>query len=260
MNKENMFVLSRRALLLLSIGATVYSNGSLVLENAALNKPTTQGPSTHRYLHHFYESSFAVDGKISTLFPDCAGVDTANVMWWTVDLIRSRKIHKVRILTRFNSDFRRENFTIDGFHEDPTQASGFQRNFGQICTSRVDQLDAGVFSDLACSYVMETRFVRIVKHGYAHLALCEVQVLAEVLGNEAAYKVVPKSSAQIMPKETVGKFNTATSCAVALAGDKEHNGFQFKSQAGECIKFQTSPFRGDNSVDPSTSWDLYTVL
>ena len=220
MNRKHTFVL-RGLVLLLSLIAKIYSNVTPELENSALNKPTVQGPRTHRYIDHYYKSSFAVDGNPSPLFPYCAAVDTDNVMWWAVDLTRSRKIHSVIILTRSDSRFRLENFTVDGFDSDPRKEPGFPRNFGQICVSRVDQLDTAVWTELPCSAVMETRFVRIVKHGYDHLALCEMEILAEVIGNEVAYKFAPKSIAQTLSNQNVGQFDTAPSCGVALVQDKD---------------------------------------
>ena len=247
-------------LLLLSFVARGFSSTAASLENAALNKPTSQGPRTHRYYDYYYESSFAVDGDINTLFHFCAAVDTDNVMWWIVDLTRSRKIHSVRILSRANSDFRLENFTVDGFDDDPRKAPGFPRNFGQICASRVDKVGAAEWAEMTCAGVIETRFVRIVKHGYAHLALCEVQVLAEVIGNETTYTSAGKYAAEVESKSKVGKFETAVSCAVALVQDREHNGFQFNRESRECLSFQNSPLRGDDGVESSTVWNMYTVV
>ncbi|KAK3792404.1 hypothetical protein RRG08_045947 [Elysia crispata] len=63
MNRKHTFVL-RGLVLLLSLIAKIYSNVTPELENSALNKPTVQGPRTHRYIDHYYKSSFAVDGPI----------------------------------------------------------------------------------------------------------------------------------------------------------------------------------------------------
>ncbi|GFR96826.1 fucolectin-like [Elysia marginata] len=251
-------------ILLLSLGASVYSRRGLVarLENAALNKPTLQGPNTHRYLDHFYKSSFAVDGNPSSLFPDCAGVDTADIMWWIVDLTRSRKIHAVRILPRQDSSYSLENFTIDMFDDDPRLTSGFPRNFGQICASQIDKIGPGKWTGLSCTAIMKKRFVRIVKHGNSHMALCEVEILAEELDESTgqAYKIKPKTAATVDAKTYVGQFPTAMYCAVALFDDNEPNGFQFDTETRQCFVFQTSPLRGDAGVESSATYDTYTVL
>ncbi|GFR96824.1 fucolectin-like [Elysia marginata] len=246
--------------LLLSLGVNVYSRRGLVarLENAALNKPTVQGPNTFMSC----KSSFAVDGNASPLNPYCAEIRLTNVMWWMVDLIRSRNIHTIRILTRQNTPARLENFTIDMFDEDPRDTMGFPNNFGQVCASHVDKIGPGEWIGLSCVAIIRKRFVRIVKHGNDHLSLCEVEVLAEEIGESTgqAYKIRPETAATVDAKTYVGEFPTAMYCAVALLDDKEPNGFQFDTESRQCFLFQTSPFRGDTGVESSATCSTYTVL
>ena len=142
------------------------------VSNVALDNPAYQGPST------LTPASLAVDGKEGTHYAVCAHTtEFIDPKWWMVDLQDEHWIHRVSILNRGDEyGDRLQNFTVDIFREDPRTMPGFPNTIGKICARHTAAVGLGAWAVLPCHpEPLIGRFVRVIKWGFEHLALCEVR-------------------------------------------------------------------------------------
>ena len=155
---------------------TLFQNDEAVMfcvANVALKKPTDQGPGTE-IGHKGYK---AVDGIETDNWHGCTQTTKAKVTWWMVDLLAVYKIHSLAVLNTDRYGGLLQNFTVDIFMTDPRELPGFPDISGEICAYHKSSVPDSQWAELNCTSASSIgRFVRVIKRGFYHLALCEVRM------------------------------------------------------------------------------------
>ncbi|RUS71206.1 hypothetical protein EGW08_021031 [Elysia chlorotica] len=259
-------------------------------QNAALYKPTFQGPDTLKLSQQYYkyndstifQSGKAVDGLVGTHFSQCTHtVQDADYFWWMVDLQDVYIIRRVELLNRNEVNDRLQDFTVDVFLRDPRPDPGFPGKLGDICAHQLDAFGPSEWAELKCDRPITGRFVRVIKNAYAALTLCEglMDMYARINGERGGLGVehrLPTQKVRVFASKFfgrtfqrtpnrqwhtaesqhhLGEFVSAIHCATFMLQQAQLTAFRYNEQSGRCMGFE-QPYSGwDASGDDA--WDLY---
>ncbi|XP_070183096.1 fucolectin-like, partial [Littorina saxatilis] len=191
------------------------------LSNVALHKPAHQ----HNGTRFTNVAGLSVDGIRLTSLDYCSHTwcpPTPSCgyepRWWVVDLQGFYVIHAVVITNRGDGyGFRLSNFDLETYSENPVAVPSAQRN---LCFHQQSSVGDGATVRFDCYQPSRGRYVMVNKRTSEEpLQLCEVEVLADLQGAQAAGQLFlkatdEKAAGNVIWETTVG---SAAQCGIKCA-------------------------------------------
>ncbi|XP_070204722.1 fucolectin-7-like [Littorina saxatilis] len=195
------------------------------LSNVALHKPTHQHPGTrHVGPPPGNVAGLSVDGIRLTSLDYCSHtvcpptvVCSQEPKWWVVDLQGFYVIHAVVITNRGERHgYRLSNFDLETYSDNPVAFPSAKRN---LCFHQQSPVGDGATVTFDCKEPTRGRYFKVDKMSQEALQLCEVEVLADLQGAQAAGQLFlkatdEKAAGNVIWETTVG---SAAQCGIKCA-------------------------------------------